>query len=467
MSRLSPIFLGIVLGVSACTQYTARPVQLTAIAAQRDHRTLDLGQVAGACLRLAPKSECNPARLDRVMLYAAMFGTNPAIAAARDHVASALAAVRSARQGAGPKLTLTTEYAGAAPDPSPWLLGASSEIPLDIGGARAVRIGSAELAVVTARYDLAETVWSARMTMVRGLAQVLVAERQIAASNDLVTLQERRFAAMERRVNAGEASRAEQERVRADLADARHRHADAEARRQAGLVELANAIGVPPASLAERVFAWDSFEAPDDLGLVREDERRTALVARADLLKSMIAYDQAELDLRGEVAKQYPAITVGPGFTWERGLVKIPFNLGLSLPPFDLNRKAIATATARRSEAGAKLEAEYAAAAGAVDGALAQARAVRRSLADLRRLDLPIAARLATQADRELAAGSLDRADWAAARAGRLTTRLQELDALARALTADMALEDALRRPLSGPELMVGRPELMNERDGQ
>lgn len=460
MRNFIPLLLAMTLGANACTHYTPRLVQLSTIAAQRDQTTLDLPQSASTCRRLAPKAECNPARLDRTMLYAAMLDTNPAIAAARQHVLSTIASARSARQTPGPKLTLTTEYAGAAPDPSPWLLGASSEIPLDIGGARAVRIGSAELAVVTAHYELTETVWFARMTMVRGLAQVMVAERQIAASNDLVSLQERRFAAMERRVNAGEASRAELERVRADVADARHRATDAGARRQAGLIELANAVGVPPASLAGRAFAWDAIESPDNIALVGEDERRTALLARADLLKSMIAYDQAELDLRGEVAKQYPAITVGPGFTWERGLVKIPFNLGLTLPPFDLNRKAIAAAMARRSEAAAKLDADYAAAAGAVSNALAEAMAARHSLEGVRRLDVPIAARLAAQADRELAAGMLDRADWGAARAGRLTTRLQELDALVRALTADIELENALRRPLSGPELVIGRDGL-------
>ena len=457
MKILRPICLGIALGASACTHYSPRPVDLSAVAAQRERRALDLTQAADTCRRLAPKAECNPAQLDRAMLYAAMLDTNPAIAAARQHVLSALAAARSAKQAPGPKLTLTSEYAGAAPDPSPWLLGASSEIPLDIGGARAVRIGSAELAVVTARYDLAETIWSARMALVRGLARFLVAERQSAVANELVAMQERRFAAMERRVIAGEASRAELEKVRADLADARHRHADADARRDAGLVEIANSIGVSPAALAGSAFAWNAFETPQDVAAVSADERRAALLARTDLLKSMIAYDQAELDLRGEVAKQYPAITVGPGFTWERGLVKIPFNLGLSLPPFDLNRKAIAAATARRSESAVKLEADYAAAAGVVDSALAEATAAHRSLIDVRKLDLPIATRLATQADRELVAGSLDRADWGAAKAGRLTTQLLELDALTRTLAADLALEDALRQPLSGPELMIGR----------
>lgn len=460
MKRATLLWLGFVLCATGCTRYTPRPVELATIAAKRDRAALDLPRIALSCRNLAPKAECNPARLDRAMLYAAMLDTNPAVVAARAHVTSAMASARSARQAPGPKLTLTAEYAGAAPDPSPWLFGAVSEIPLDVGGVRAVRIGSAELAVVTARYDLVEAVWSARMAMVRGLAKLLVAEQQIAASRDLIALQERRFAAVGRRVEAGEASRAELERVRADLADARRRQADAAARHEAGIAELAGSIGVPPVALAGLTFVWDGIEAPAGLNTVSANQRRSALLARADLFKSMVGYDRAELDLRGEIAKQYPAITVGPGFTWERGLIKIPFSLGLLLPPLDLNRKAIAAASARRSEASAKLEADYAAAAGAVDLALAEARTARRALDDVRRLDVPIAKRLSAQADRELTAGAIDRADWGAAQAGALTTRLQELDALARVLTTDAALEDALRRPLSGPEIMIGKDGL-------
>jgi CRISPR system Cascade subunit CasA len=293
--------------------------------------------------------------------------------------------------------------------------------------------------------------------MVRALAQMLIAQRQLETSAELIALQERRLAAMERRVTAGETSRADLERVRADLADARRRHADADTKLKTGTVELANGLGVPSSALAGKTLVWDDLEAPAPAGSVGAQERRTSLLGRADLLKSIVAYDQAELDLRGEVAKQYPAITVGPGFTWERGLVKIPFNLGLSLPPFDLNRKAIAAAEARRTEAAARLEADYAAVAGAADTALAEERSAFAALSELRRLDLPVASRLAAQADRELAAGALDRADWGAARAGMLVVRLQELDALVREIAAEAAIEDALRKPLSGPELLIGK----------
>lgn len=457
MKRLKFTGLALFLGIGACTHYQPHPLDLPKIAEQREHQAFDPVAVQRTCRALAPQAPCDPQRLDRLMLYAAMLDGNPSIAAARRHLDSALAAARSARSAPGTKLTLTSEYAGAAPDPSPWLFGVASEVPLDFGGAREVRIGSAELAVTTARYDLTESVWTARMAMARALAQGLIAQQQLAASSELIAIQERRFAAMERRVNAGEASRAELERVRADLSDARRRRADAETRLSGSTVELAGALGLPASALAGKALVWDDLERPAAASAIGDQERSSALLGRADLLKSMVAYDQAELDLRGEVAKQYPTITVGPGFTWERGLVKIPFNLGLSLPPLDLNRKAIASAQARRSEAAARLEADYAAAAAAADAALGEDRSALAALAELRRIDLPIAARLAVQADRELGAGAIDRTDWGAARAGLLIARLQELDALARALAAGVALEDALRRPVSGPELMIGR----------
>ena len=68
---------------------------------------------------------------------------------------------------------------------------------------------------------------------------------------------------------------------------------------------------------------------------------------------------------------------------------------------------------------------------------------------------MPTAQALADQADREFRAGAIDRAEWAAAQAGAAQTRLVELDALARVHAADAALEDAVRRPLEGPETQI------------
>lgn len=440
---------------TGCTAYQPAPRPLADIAATYTARTLSWAEVVQTCKQLATAATCDPTRPDRLLLFAAMLDNNPEIAAARAHLRTAEAAAVAARTPPAATLTLSTEYARDPAASSPWLLGAALDIPLDTGGRRSARLAAADLPVALARLDLAETIWTKRMELVRALDGLGIARQLAALSGDLVAVQERRLQAMELRVTAGEDSRAEVERVRLDLVDARRREASALAAREAQLVQFGQALGVPVANLPPIAMFDDADEVASGAFVVADDTRRQALLGRADLLRAMIAYDQAEVGLRTEIAAQFPAISIGPGFTWERGLVKLPLNLGLVLPPLDLNRRNIEAAEARRSEAGRALEAAFAAATGSVEAAMSELAAKTRARDQVRALDLPIAQRLAAQADRELAAGAIDRTEWAAAHSGVLIARLSDLDALADVLAANAALEDSLRRPLSGPETLI------------
>lgn len=441
------------LVMASCTPYVPKPVSVADTAARFSAQTISWPDAAASCRVRAPSAPCDASHPDKLVLFELLLVHNPAVAAARARVVSAEAAARAAHTPPNPTIALSTEYAGA--EAKPWLLGVAADIPLDTGGRRASRVGSADLAVAAARYDLAEVVWTARMALVRALAEQLIADRQLTVAVRLNALQERRFAVLERRVVQGEASRADQERTRVDLADARNRVATATAKQVATTAQIAAALGVPIEQVRRLAIAWPSFDTPPALEAIAPSDRYDALLGRPDLLKAMTAYEQTEFDLRGEVAKQYPALSVGPGFSWDHGLVKIPLNIGLTLPPLDLDRRAIEAAEARRSEAAVQLEMLYAGAVAGIDLAIAEAVAARRSLKQAHELDVPTAARLAAQADRELSSGSIDRSDWAAAQSGLEIAKLAELDALARVLSADAALEEALRKPLTGPETMI------------
>ena len=448
------------LSLSACVSYAPAPVEPSALAAEARTRTLNLGQVRDKVASIAPDTTWNSPHLDRLALFATALLNNRDIAAARAGVASAQAAAKASRVGPAATLTLSAEYARSAADSSPWLFGGAIDIPLDVGARRKARLTSFDLAVDIARYDHADKIWSVRMAVRRALADYFIAERQAVAYQRVAKVRARQQAAMENRVNAGEASRAELERVRADGADAVRRAAEAVNSSRSALQSLATALGVPVEALNDVTLSWTDFDKPagDPGAGVTEEVRAGATLSRADVLKAVAAYDQAEADLRAEVARQYPAISIGPGYTWERGLVKIPVSLGLVLPPLDLNRGAIATAQARRTEAGRKLEAVVAGSQAAIDAALAETRAAREALRQVRSVELVAAGRLSAQADRELAQGAIDRTDWAAAQAGAGLARISELDALARVHAADANLEDALRRPLEGPETMIVDP---------
>ena len=441
--------------LSGCIAYHPHPVEPAALASARMTQRLDAASVTAGMATIAPEARWNGQDWDRLALFVAMLAGNADIAAARAAVASARGARLAAGARPGPTLTLTGEYAGKAPEASPWLFGGALDVPIDAGGRRSSRLAFADLGIVAAQYDYAEVVWSTRMALRQALTDRLLAARRLAASDTLVGLRQRQFVVVERRVAAGSASRAELERVRADTADAARRQGEARAAIIAADAGIAAALGVPVTEVAGRPWRWDGFEAPAPQPAIDAMGRQAALIGRADVLKAATLYDQAEANLRGEIARQYPAISIGPGYTWERGLVKIPVNLALVLPPLDGNRGAIAAAEARRAEAGTGVEATVAGAGATIDLALAETVQTRRQLAQVRSVEMAAAARLAVQADRELASGVIDRGEWAAAQAGTVLARLSELDALAAVHAADARLEAALRRPVDGPELAI------------
>ncbi len=443
--------------VGGCTAYVPAPVTPAATLARREAAAVDREAVRARVAALAPGAVRPALGWDRLDYLVAATLTNPAIAAQRAALESAAARARAARAPpSGPTLTLTSEYARDAAASSPWLIGGAVDIPLDRGGRRIARLAQADIAVLGARYDLAETVWQTRQAMRAALVRALVAQRQRELLSQLADLRERQVAAMERRLASGEIARVEAERIRSEGANVMRRRRDADASATQASQSLAAAIGVPVEALAGITPVWPDFDAPPDPALAASaDARRQAILSRADLLHALADYQSSEATLRGEVAKQYPQVTVSPGYTWERGLVKLPVSLGLILPPLDANRRAIAAAEASRAEAGRKLDVVVLNAAAAVDAALVEARAARAALAEVRTRERPLAERLAAAAARGLAAGSTDRAEWAAAQAGAVEAALAELDALARVHAADAALEDALRRPVAGPELAI------------
>lgn len=442
---------------TGCARYNPQPVMSAGAVQARAVRTLDPALLDRTVRTIAPRAEASGAKLDRLSLFAAILVLDPKVEAARAAIETAKAQARASRKAPGPVLTLTSEYANDPATRSPWLLGGAIDMPIDAGGRRAARLTAADSAVLVARYGFAETLWAERMAVRRALADRMIAQRQAELADSMTVLRVRQVAVVERRVAAGAAARTELVQAQLAQASAQRLASDAAERRIQADRAISGLLGLPETALAAFEFRWDSFDTPipDPLAALAPDAKAQAITARSNVLKALAAYDQSEASLRGEVARQFPAIVVSPGYTWERGLVKLPLSIGLALPPLDLNRAAIAAATAKRIEAGKQIESEIAGAAATLDTAIAERRQAMAMLERIRSVDLPGALRLAAQADAELRHGSIDTGEWAIAQIGVLQFRMTELDALARVHAADAALEDAMQRPLEGPEQMI------------
>ena len=444
------------VGAAGCTTYRPAPLS-SAMIAQAQHSTrIDPKSVRSELKRLAPDYQWDGVIWNELTLLGAALTYNPDIAAARARLDAFDADVRAARIMPGLTLSLTAEYAFNPTESSPWLFGVASDFIAANGGRRS-RVRAAEIARRGAEFDYLAVVWNVRMALRRAIDANLGAALESENSEALVNMRRRQFEAVRRQVDAGEASRLDLDLVRGDLAAALGQKTTADANIAGAQIDLAAALGVTPPSLDLRQLSQTALDLQEDWSFA-ENDRLAALSARPEILKTIADYDQAENALRSAVAAQYPEVKIGPGYTWERGLSRIPFAFTLSFPTTDLNAAAIHAAEARRLEAGRALEAAIASVAASIDRANADYGAAWAALAVMRLQVTPAAQAIAAQADREFQLGGIDRAEWAASQAGLAAAKLSEATAERAALDARSALEDALRRPLAGPELKIGAP---------
>ena len=452
MARLT-ILLLLCGWLCACIGYQPAPSAATLIAQAQIPRAIDRAAVAAERMRLGARPAPQPDRLDLV-LAAGLH--NPAIRARQSALLVALAANTAAGQAPSPSMSLLAEYAQHAAESSPWQFGFGLDLPLDYGQRRTSRQDAANTALLYARCDLADASWTIRSGLRRDLGIILASERRIALLRELGEPRALRLAALTRRADAGEIAGTEVDRVRLETAsdsrllrEAQNSVADARQR-------IAAALGIGVDSLQIEASVWPDFLQPE---LSRSTNPAPQDVSgHPDLLRAIGAYEQSDSDLRLQLARQYPGVSIGPGYAWERGLIKLPLNVGLALPPLDLNRSAIGVALSAREAAAASLEETYARVSSNREQKDTVLQQARRALSAIRNHELPAMQRIARRATAQFEAGEIDRGQWASARIEELGMQLAETDAVEQLRDAETALEEALHRAIEGPELEITAP---------
>jgi outer membrane protein TolC len=415
--------------LGACVHYEARPPAPEKFTAAYDARQLG--------------SPPSGATWSEAALLQTAIANSAAVREAEANYRAARAAAKAARTPPPISLLLVAEYSRDAGGTTPWLYSGLFDIPLDYGARRGTRLAAADLTAVQALYDYAEAIWTVRSAVAHARILRLATEREAVLAQQAVQLREDRARKLEQRIRSGEDARPAGVTASVELAAAQRRVQDLINQRVQADAALAKALGVSitavqPIAL-EPLPNTVSVPAVSDLTIWRQE----AALRRRDVLRAVADYDAAEQGLRLEVAKQYPDIHLGPGYTFERGQHKIPFDLTLVLPPRDLNRANIQSAEAKRALAGAKLDSVQEAVLAGVDQTTTALIGAKAGLDRSVNQDLPLARRADEAARKALAAGELDRIDQEAAQ----DAELAGLDAWRSAWLAAADLEDALRRP--------------------
>jgi cobalt-zinc-cadmium efflux system outer membrane protein len=446
--------LSLVGTIAGCVQYHAAPLQLRADAAGFAARRLDGVPLRDELARLLPQAAVSwpPREWDRAELLAVALTQNPQLAVARAQVKEALSREVTAAQAPNPDLTVQSEY--ARHDTHPWLYGVSLNWLLRSPEQRRLDIELAQFDTGNARLQLMDEAWTVRIALAAALSDWENGRRRLSLLARLAAAQDRLIALEKQRVQAGEDAPIElltsqQARIQIERQEAELREAV-----DAAQTAAAKALGLPPQALDGAAFVWPDWGEPPT---VEEDTRREtreqALLSRADLGQAMVAYAAAEARLQLSVARQYPQFVLSPGYYWDHGIAKFPFNVGMTLP-LNRNKGEIAEARAGRELAGQRMLALQADIYGAIVAA-ERAEHIARASADAAERQLEAARRQKQTADLGVRLGAAEVQDQVAADILMMRSELEVVQMRAQLQNSRNHLEDVLRAPLSGPELAL------------
>ena len=439
----------------ALQRYHAAPIDVSATAGQFESRNLaDPGlryfeeQNLGHAISPWPPQSWDLQTLSLAALY-----FNPALDSARARISATKASLVTA--GARPNPTLSI----APGIPSPYLLTLDFAIPIETAGKRTHRLRVARSLDDAARFGLADSAWTIHTAVRTALLNYVMTIRALELFRSEEKVREDQVSILQEIFSAGEIARQNVDLARTERNKMHLALVVAEGQVTEARAALAAAVGIPLAALQSVDFAWPSIDNPPRAeALSIEEIKRETVLNRLDLRRSLAQYAAAEGALQLEIAKQYPDINIGPGYTYEEKHSFFTLGLSTTIPVFNRNEGPIAEAEAHRIEASAAFVERQAQAIIRSERALAvytgalKEEVEVQSLSKLHDSQLQIMQEaIRNGTDNRLSLDNLEIESWVLART--------QLDALSRAQKAFGELEDAVQRPLNPGEIFTITPE--------
>lgn len=454
MRRLVTLVVALAL-LAGCARFHSRPILPAETAASLDARTLDdphfrafLETNSGHAFETWPLRSW-----DLDMLTLAAWYYQPSLDLARAQWREAEGGIKTAAARPNPTVSVTPAYDNQIPEtPSPWIVPVTFDIPIETAGKRQRRIEQAKHLSESARLNIAATAWQVRANLRSSLIDFTAANEREKILRLQEADQEKLAASLEKQFQAGAASAMDVSQARIALANAKLGLADARQQAVDARVRVADAVGVPARALdgVELVFDLSARPAEAD-ALTSRELRAQALTNRADILAGLADYAASQSALQVEIAKQFPDVHLGPGYSWNAGSAgDNQWELGLTveLPVLDQNQGPIAEAEARRAVSAANFEVLQAKVISEIDRATADWKVALESVATLESLaadqkkqDEAVAA--------QVQAGASARFDLLNADIELETGELAQLDGRVKLQQAFAALEDAVQRPIA------------------
>ncbi|HEX7654205.1 MAG TPA: TolC family protein [Verrucomicrobiae bacterium] len=433
--------------LTGCVAYQPKPLVPEQLADRLQARRLDdpglqtfLASYQPAAVKVWPRPNWD---LDTLTLAAFYF--HPDLAVARRQWQAAAAGVKTAAGRPNPTVSVSPTYNSSTFIPSPWSPGVTFDLPLETAGKRSKRMAAATAATESARWQFTAAAWQVRSQVRNTLADYQSARRRLPLLEQEHAIQQSLLKYQAGSLAAGAIARPELLATQQALAKAELELAGATAKCRQLRSQLAAAVGVTSAALADLELA----ELPVPVipaAFTSDTARQAALIGRADIRAALADYAAAEDNLQLEIARQYPDIHLNPGYQFDQGDNKWTLGFTVELPILNQNQGPIAEARAQRDVVAAKFLQLQAQVISQVEQAVAgweSAQAQQHTATQL----LANAQAQHRAVVEQVAAGAATPADLAAADLDQAAAQLAQFDSLDLTRSALFALEDALQNP--------------------
>ncbi|MGO4326600.1 TolC family protein [Cupriavidus sp. M-11] len=321
---------------------------------------------------------------------------------------------------------------------------AQINLPIELGGKRAARIGAAQKARELAQSQLGVTRTDLRASVIGSFFGVVIAQERLRLALGSAEIAAKGAQAAARRVAAGKIAPLEESKARVEQANAGLEVADAEAALATARLSLASLWGSGEARFSEAAGNLDALPARPDGAILMQ-----ALDAAPELASSRLELERRQAVIGVERSRQYPDLTVSLGSkrdnASDRGTMPV-LGVALPLPLFDRNQGNLYAAMRQADKAADEYRATQVRLSRELQQAAQQLTVSRTSAETLRSTVLPAARQAFDAATRGFEAGKFNFLDVLDAQRTWFQARIRYLGVVASAYQAATTIDRILGR---------------------
>lgn len=279
----------------------------------------------------------------------------PSILAAYHRWEIACAKIIKAEETKNPFLGISSTNELNSEETTPWIFGILFTPHITTASKGKIEVNQAKREAEAAKIEFAITIWKTRNAIRRNLLALYKLEKSIPLLKKQAIYEFDILQIVKQQVANNDLTPLELMRSTNSYLHNSILLQEAREERTKILSDIAKTVGVPISALSSISFSFKEFEHhPSYAAIPFKAIQKKTLLTSPDLMKALEQYEASQYALQLEIAKQYPNFDLGPAYTWDKGISRWGFGLGLLLPVFNQNKGGIAEAKAKRAEQRAK-----------------------------------------------------------------------------------------------------------------